>query len=304
MVGGVGAVQADVPLVVLLLNVEVIRQNPVGAKVGPLLSGVPQWSEALEGTQVDPVRDADWVLITGPGLIYTEKDAIIIRYNASEAVANAAVAAVRKRSHNGADFDAGVPGVKATLAHADHFPRVLLQPQPHILAIVPPYYANTAAKLLSKQKVSAHVRPGEALRLTLQNPHKPMPVFPEAITELQAWIVPRADGGADIFADGRCKDAAAAEESADALASFHKRYMQSLEGVGANIATHGLLRGVDVKTEGSVVKIRVPASRDQLEAILNLAAIQLGVALPGAAGSASAGPAPLPRAPGSGNAPR
>ena len=74
IVGAAGAIQADVILVMLVVNAEVIRQNPVGAQMGYLLRGIPQWNEFMSGTDIDPVRDADWVIVSGPSLINTAKD--------------------------------------------------------------------------------------------------------------------------------------------------------------------------------------------------------------------------------------
>jgi hypothetical protein len=298
MIGAPGAIQPGPPLVVLLLNVEVIRRHPVGARMGPLVNGIPQWDEAMKGTTVDPLRDADWVLITGPSLIHTERDAVLVRYNASDAVADSAVEAIKRRSHNGAGFDAGVPGVRATLGHADRAPRVFMRPQTHLLVVVPPDYANTAAKMLLKAKVAPHVRPGEAMRLTLQTPHRPFPAIPDKIKEANLWIIPHdADGSADVFIEGRCDDPQAANDASGELKSFLGRFRNSAEGFAANLVTHGLIGGLEVSADGSLVRGHVQASRDQLEAILAFVALQLNVALPpppGAAASASATPVSVP----------
>jgi hypothetical protein len=288
IIGAGGDVQPGEVLVTLLINVEVIRTHPAGPRLGKLVRAAPQWDDALKGTTVDPVRDADWVLISGPSLIRTERDAILVRYSVPDKIADEAIEAIKRRSHNGAGFDAGVPGVKATLGHADKHPRVFLRPQPHLIAVVPPDYANTAARMLVKAKISPHVRPGEAMRMTLKNPSRPIPQMPSRISELRVWIVPRMDGGADVHAEGQCADPAAAVLSSDEIKAFLTKYRGSLEGAFANVASHGLINAIEVSPDGDVVRLHADANKEQVDAVIGFVAAQLGVDL---------GPAPAPSGP-------
>ena len=246
-IAGVGpALAEDVlagpPLVRLLVNMNEIRKNPVGAQLGPLMSAIPQWDDFMAGTKVDPVRDADWVTITGPSLLHTERDVIMVHYSAPDAVIDHAIDLIRQRSHNGAGFDAGVPGVKATLGHADRAPRVFLRPQPHVLAVTPPDFAETAARMLVKRKLAAHILAGEAMRLTVQHPHGPFPsLFPEEMSELRVWIVQRPDGGADVHGEGRCPDASVAEAATANAAGKLRQFKGSMAGIGANMLTHNAI---------------------------------------------------------------
>ncbi len=284
LLGAAGAVQSGPALVQLLINMEVIRTNPTGARMGPLLSAIPQWDDFMNGTHVDPVRDTDWVFISGPSLIHTERDMIWVHYSASDAVVDKAIDTVSKKYDRGGPFDAGVPGVKASLGHADRAPRVFLRPQAHLLVVCPPDFANTAAKALVGTKVSPHIRPGEAMRLTLKNPHRPMPFLPETLSELRLWIIPRTDGGADVFAEGDTPDAAEAAKAAESV----KKLVRDQNSIGVRIVTQGLLNGVEIVPDGKMVRGKMTASREQLESILNLVAAQLGTPLP----QAPAPPAP------------
>jgi hypothetical protein len=56
------------------------------------------------------------------------------------------------------------------------------------------------------------------------------------------------------------------------------------------IVTQGLLNGVEFTSDGKMVRGKMPASREQLEAILNLVAAELNVTMPPP-------PAPQPTAP-------
>ncbi len=270
----VGVAQADVILVTLIVNAEVIRQHPVGARMGFLLRGIPQWDEFMSGTDIDPIRDTDWVQITGPSLINTARDVVLIHYSASDAVVDKAVAVVSRKYDRGGRYDAGVPGVKATLAHADRAERVLLRAQPHVLAVVPPSVAEKVARQLVSSRVQPHLHPGEAVYLRLVNPHHPMPEMPESITEMRLRVVPRADFGADVFIDGDTKDAAESAAAADGLRKIVRRHDDAF----TSLVTHGLLDHVEVTSEGPLVTAHLVVTLDQIEALTALVAGFLGVA--------------------------
>jgi hypothetical protein len=273
IVGAAGAVQADVVLVMLVVNAEVIRQHPVGARLGSLVRGIPQWDEFMTGTNLDPVRDADWVIVSGPSLINTSRDVMLIHYSAADSVIDQAIGVVSRKYDRGGVFDAGVPGVKAYLAHADRAERVLLRPQPHVLAVVPPSVAQKVAKQLVGSRVPAHVRPGEAVYLRLVNPHHPAPEIPESLTELRMRVVPRADLGADVFVDGDTKDAEAAKQAADEL----RRVVRRHDDAFTSMLTHGLLDQVEVSSEGTLVKVHTLVTLDQIETLASLVSAFLGV---------------------------
>lgn len=280
IVGAAGAVQADVVLVMLVVNAEVIRQNPVGAQMGYLLRGIPQWDEFMSGTDIDPVRDTDWVLVSGPSLIDTARDVVLIHYSVADAVVDRAVAVVARKYDKGGPYDAGVRGVRASRAHADRAERIVLRGQPHVLAVVPPSVAEKVARQLVSSRVPAHIRPGEAVYLRLVNPHHPMPEIPETISELRLRVVPRPDDGADVFIEGDTKDAEAASGAAPLVRQIFRRHDDPL----TSLITHGVLDRVDVSTEGNLVKAHLVATRDHIETLVALVGGFLGVEPPGSSG--------------------
>jgi hypothetical protein len=288
IVGAAGAVQADVVLVMLVVNAEVIRQNPVGARMGYLLRGIPQWDEFMSGTDIDPVRDTDWVLISGPSLINTARDVVLIHYAASDAVVDRAIAVVSRKYDKGGPFDAGVRGVRATRAHADRAERVLLRAQSHVLAVVPPSVAEKVARQLVASRVPPHVRPGEAVYLRLVNPHHPMPEIPEAVSELRLRVVPRPDDGADVFLEGDTKDALTAAAAAPLVRQMIRRHDDPF----TSLLTHGLLDHVEVSAEGSLVKVHLLATREHIETLVALVGGFLGVEPPGGVAPASSRQSP------------
>jgi len=283
MIGMAGLVTAGQVNVTLLVNVAVIRKNSVGARMGPLLMAIPQWQEFMRGseTAVDPIRDTDWILIYGPSLIHTDRDAVLVRYSVSDELVDDAIDAIAANYKGGGAFDAGVPGVKSSLGHADNAERVFLRVQPHVLVVVPKDKANEFARVLKRAPVSPRVRPGEAMRLTVKDPWKQVVIpglkFDKSLSELRLWIVPRAsDGGADVFAEGDCTDEAAAADTANVLTDLIARQNSS---AFVRIATRGLLNGARVVADGTLVKLHISASRDQLESVFQTAGAFLGAAV-------------------------
>ncbi len=270
MVGDVGNLQAGEALVVLLINAAEIKKHPIGSQMGPLLSSIPQWDDFISGTGIDPINQTDWVLISGPGLVDTTNDVIIIHYSAPDALVDRAIDIVSKKYDRGGPYDAGVPGVKAALAHADRAPRVFLRPQPHLLAVVPVHYANTAAKILVKSRVSPKVRPGEAVRLTVKRPYQPFPQIPNTVSELRLWVLPRADGSAEVFAEGDCATDADATDAAAQIAKIFTGFKSSTALRMFKPQLYALVNGVEVKPSGKLVTLHLDASQEQLEELLGI----------------------------------
>src|SRR6188768_370705 len=52
----------------LFIFADVIRNHPLGPRVGALLKRTPQWNDFFGTTDIDPIRDVDRVLIAGPQL--------------------------------------------------------------------------------------------------------------------------------------------------------------------------------------------------------------------------------------------
>jgi hypothetical protein len=267
MVGDVGKVQADEALVVLLVNAQEIRKHPVGSQMGALLSSIPQWDDFIAGTGVDPIQQADWLLISGPGLVNTANDVILVRYNAPDSVVDRAIEIISKKSSNGRDFDAGVPGMRAALGTADRAPRVFLRPQHGLLAVVPPFYAAKAAALLAHVRVSPRVRPGEAMRLTLKKPYQPFPDIPKTVTEVRLWIVPLSNGGAEVFAEGDCANATDATDASDHVNKVFDRLRNNMV---VTLVTRGLLKSLDIHADQTHIELHMTATEEQLDAILTL----------------------------------
>ena len=264
--------------VALLVNVAVIRGNPVGAQVGPLVNAIPQWASFMKGSQnqIDPIRDTDWIYICGPSLIHTDRDAVVVHYSVPDAIVDTAVENVAAQYDKGGALDAGVPGVRAWKGHADNAERAFLRPstQPGVLVIVPPTKANEFAKVLKQRAIAPKIGPTEAIRLTVKNPSKQISIpamkFPESMKEIRLWIVPRAaDGGADIYAEADCTDEAAAADVESTFKGMLTQYTTGGTGFVVNASTGGILKNATITVDGKRVKLHIDADQTQLQRTLD-----------------------------------
>ena len=290
MLGMSSVVTAGQVNVTLLVNLAVIREHPVGARIGPIFQAIPQWAEFMHGTATnfDPLHAADWILIFGPSLIHTDRDAVFVRYNIPDKVVDGMIDKVSTLSAGrGGSFDAGVPTVHAAKTWADNGDRVMMRVRPSLLLVVPPDKGVEFARVYSRTNLAPRLRPGEAMRLTVKDPWRQISIpnlkFPNTLSELRFWIVPHNDdGSADVYGEGDCGTPEAAVEVADALREMIRRTNASML---VKIATHGLLNGAEIEPAGDKVKMHLGASRDQLEALLGLIGAQFGVNIPPAPGS-------------------
>lgn len=290
LLGGVGAVAAGTNKVTVLVNFQVIKSHPLGARIQPLLMAIPEWKQFMTGTAIDPYRDTDWLLVTGPSLINTEKDAIFIHYSVADGDVDKAVDAVSAQYAKGGKIDLGVPGTKAWRAYAHGAERTFVRPSTHFVMILPPAAAKAYATAYRNAGLKPRFRRGEALSVEALEPGGSVNVFPQSISKLRMWVVPRdADGGGDLYLEGDCPDAAAASAAATEL----KRTVQQKNSVMVRLVTNGLLDGFDTSSDGPMMKGHLSASKEQIEAILNLVGGYLGVPPP----SAATTPAPAPTGP-------
>lgn len=269
--------------ITLIVNMAVIRAHPEGSKLGPILAAIPQWrafltSSAASGTTLDPLHDLDWLLVMGPALDHTEKDAVYVHYSTEDVVVDKVIDSISKTYVHGGPVDVKVKGVKAWKAYADGAERVFLRPRPHVAVIVPATHATQFAQVVSQSPFNPHMRPGEAVSLRAIHPGGSISIIPQSISEMRLWIVPHTtDSGADVYAEGDCPDATSATDAAEKI----KGEISRRNSIGVRLITSGLFNAVDVTTDGPMVKLHIPATKEQIDAILGLAAQQVGATLPG-----------------------
>ncbi len=267
--------------ITVMVNFAELRRHPESGRLGMVLAGIPQWrafmSDAHGVSLIDPMKDADWMLIMGPSLLDTQNDAVFIHYSTPDAQVDKVIDTVSHQYSKGGPVDLGVHGVKAWKAYADKGERVFIRPRPHIAVIVPSAHAAQFARTLASNPITPHVHAGEALSVRALRPGGSVNVLPQDISEMRLWISPRAsDGGADLYVEADCPNDAAAIANAEAV----KTLIKQKNSFGVRLMTAGFFNNVDVTTAGPQVKLHINGTQEQIEALLALAAGLVHVTLP------------------------
>jgi hypothetical protein len=231
----------------VLVRVSVVRQHPLGPRVEPFLRAWPGWGATLASITPHPLDDLEWITVVGP------RDPARERMMTRTACADEVVdSRLRDRS--------------------DGTLRVVVRGQPHAVVAVPPDDAPAVVPSLP----TAHVRdPGgdadEALHVDFPDPHRMLPPVPAEARRLVLRAYSRPGAGAEAFAELTCDDEAAATRMAAEL----RARVERINNAVVRLLTLDLLDGLSITVEGHVVKLRLPANRDQLERLATLAAGQL-----------------------------
>ena len=279
--GDLGKIAAGPNNVTVVINFAVIRAHPLGPRVQPILLAIPEWKEFMSGSTIDPYRDTDWIMLAGPSLLDTTKDVVYVHYSASDAEIDKGIAGVSAKYSQGGPMDVGVPGVKAWRTHVHGAERAFLRGQSHCVLIVPYSHAKVFAQAAAHSPCTLRSPPGEAFRARFLRPGGSVAQVPSSISELRISLVPRnSDGSADLYGEGDCPDPATAQQASDDL----KRTIGQINSLGVKLITGGALTAFESHAEGSMVKMHLPGTKDQVEAVITIAGARVGVTPPTSSG--------------------
>ncbi len=137
-----------------------LRTNSTGAKLGGLLASNAQWEGFFKGSDVDPVKDIDLMVLTGPQLSISGQVIAILRYSGDDKRIHAAIDNVVKSDKvSGAWLDdAPVPTARAL---ADRQPRLFaMVPEKHLVYIIPSSYPDkkTRKRLEDKDQLETFLK--------------------------------------------------------------------------------------------------------------------------------------------------
>ena len=214
------------------------------------------------------MADLDWIDVVGPPDPSHERMLARVSGGAADAAIDGRLVALQARSAEPAASH--VEGhIAAAAAQLDGVLRIVFRPQAHFVAATAAQGGLALSHLLARARVRAPAtQPLEAVRIDRLRPHDAVRLIPASIRRMRVRVLALANGDADASADGDCDTAADAGAAATALRDTIARQNFTL----VRMLTHGLLDAIAVTSEGSVVKIHLHASRDQLEAFLSLVA--------------------------------
>ncbi len=233
--------------------------------------------EFIAGTNVDAVRDTDWVFISGPSLIRTDRDAIFVHYSTTDAKVDHAIDIVAHKYDRGGYFDAGVPGVKGDDgSRRSRATRLLATANASARRRSAGLRAHRGDDALEGENFAAHSGPAKRCGSRSKIRRTRCRSCRRRWKELRLWITPRRRWRRGCDRRSGLHDAAAAIQAAEDM----KKLIRQQNSLGVRMLTNGLLNGFDVAVDGSTVRGRLPASKEQLQTLLGLVASQLGVSLP------------------------
>ncbi len=262
----------------VLVQMNRVRQHPLGVRVGPLLRNVYQWRDFFGPTAIDPVRDLDRMLIVGSQLRDSSGVVAVLEFNVPQERVRSAVDLLVTRDPEGAWLEGGVP---AAQARADRGDRVFVFPGPKLLVVAPPALLEPAKKL---KKLPRELKGDEIAVAHLETPWRAflgLPVvIPKSIRSAQLRLSPRADGGVviDVLAHDATEPLARA--NAEALTAALKAATSLNLGVfGAVLFGSSQKKFIEkgsFEPDGTDIRGEIVLTRSQVETLLELGAGFLG----------------------------
>ena len=226
------------------IRLSVFRAHPLGTRVEPFVLAWLGWGATIAAISPHPVAELDWMAFVGPD--DPARQRLLARTSIADDVIDARLA-----------------------ARSDSTLRIVVRPQTHLVAGLPPDVAPGVLKIVPGARVAdPAAEPDEALHVDVSNPHGLMPRVPTAVRRALIRVFSRPGTAAEGFADLTCDDEASAAEVADELRARAAKMNSFL----VSLVTRDLLSGLAVTTSGSVVSLRIPANAEQLAALATLAA--------------------------------
>lgn len=263
----------------LLLHTAPIRQSDLGAQIGGLLRRTPQWADFFGGTDIDPIRDLDHILVAGPQLRDSSNVVAVVQHHLPAETVEGAVQALVERDGE------WLTGARHKLARAtvDRAARIFALPSPKVVAIVPPS-AEKSARKLPKNLGFSSPKDGAALTAYVVTPYRVargLPVkIPESIAWAKASVVEVEGGGVEI----RIEAADASDEMASQNAHQLERMLRAateldfskLGGIGSvgsflfGKKKQRFVETIEFRSEGKRILGTLGVTRAQLGTILGL----------------------------------
>jgi hypothetical protein len=246
-----------------------MRAAPSGAKVLKLLSVIPGVIDAKATTGVDPFADGEWLVVYGSKVEVPGPNANVVKHARSEGAVTSAFADAGLEAWDGG---AGAGTTGAVRADVYGVRDVVLRPQLGVVALVPGDRARDLAAALAKP-IDLGVKAGELARMFVAEPAKLARFLPAEV--VRATVVAKAapDGGLDVSAEADCPDAASCKTTAAALDELAKKQNTLM----VRIVLKNVLAGLSFRSDGTKLKATLHAGRDQVDAVLNITRVQLGL---------------------------
>jgi len=270
--GGPGKFGPKDAFVQVLFNGNRLRGNSAGAALGGVLTALPEWKSFFEGTTIDPIGDAEHLLIAGPQFRKSRDVVVWMQYRVPEADMKAAIDTLVKRTKNGRWLeDSPVP---AAIAKAHQYKRIFaLIPGKKLLVILPVSAKAQLAKVKTVRPFNASSKSG--IVISLVTPRNAFADYldvvdvPKTYKWLRLVVTPLAAGGADValeIGDATPEDAAKHGPELEKQLSQVRTLAKIATVIGADV-----LPPMSVQVDRDILRVNATVSQKGLNHILNLA---------------------------------
>ena len=228
----------------VLLRLSVAREHPLGGPLVPFVLAWPGWGATLASLTSQPLSDLEWIEVVGPKDPARER--MVLRTAAPDEA-----------------MDARCQG------RSDGTLRVVERAQPHLIAALPPDGADAILQALRSSRLTEpdDSDADEVLHVDFPHPHGAMLYVPANVLRAVVRADSRPGGAAEGFADSTFEDEATATRMAGEL----QARAESMNNLVVRVLLRDFLGGLVITAEGPVVKLRLPATREQLESLATLA---------------------------------
>ncbi len=256
----------------LLIYPDLIRNHPLGPKIGNLLKRTPQWQDFFGPSGVNPVTDVDRVLIAGPQLRDSSNVVAVIAHDLSSEAIDTALSRLVQRDGRWLRRDPPL-----AQARADRATRLFSAPRPGIVAVAPPS-ASASLRELGKELRFPEGPEGVALQAYVVRPARPVAALglqiPSSIEWLRVEALPLDSGGARLRLLLQDESPEAARKHASELQALLRKVAEiDLSRLGALGAFASLALGGSKKK--MVQRIDLFAEDDQIRGLVEMTEAQL-----------------------------
>ncbi|MSP26527.1 MAG: hypothetical protein EXR75_15545 [Myxococcales bacterium] len=198
---------------------DVARRHPLGRSFAELLMMLPQWNSLIGGTNLDPVRDFDHVLISGPHMKSASVVVAVVEYNVSTFKIRAALERAMRASRPRGSWQSGYPHPVARFGpDGSHY--AALNEEKRLLVVLPAAAKGELARV--REMKGFQKSSDDLIVMHIATPWrgvmKTAVPFPKTIAWLRLRLTPHRDSfSLDIEAEDR--DAETAERDMHELAA-------------------------------------------------------------------------------------
>lgn len=274
--GPARAATTDANVQVLIAS-DKLRKHELGPAFGRLLTSIPEWRSFFDGTGLDPIRDFDHLLLSGPQFRDTRKVVAVLDYNVPERRVRAALDTVVARSRPKGEWLTDLP-FPAARARADRGDRVFaLLSSAKLLVVMPAEGKSLGAEaklrlteLKKKGRFNRSSAVGIVLHLlTPRNAFRGGPVdVPESIQWLRLYVTPLADGGVDLALEALDGSPALAARHAAALTDTIESFRKPDLGVFSGLGSVELFQPVKLEAQGAFLHAKLHVTRAQVRYVM------------------------------------